>query len=111
MARRVLSKFRVDYSQSPEDPAFEELITELNARSSIFRRLWNSSEVMNRSEGIGHYPHLGGVSFEHSSYVPEGSPTLRLVIYVPYDEDSAAKVAAFRSNRTLFAVRRTRPAK
>ena len=23
---------------------------------------------------------------EHSSYVPEGSPTLRLVIFVPYDE-------------------------
>ena len=98
MTRRVLSKFRVDYSQTPENPAFEELIAELAARSPIFRRLWNSPEVMNRSEGVGHYPHLGGVSFEHSSYVPEGSPTLRLVIYVPYDEQSAEKITAWRAS-------------
>ncbi len=96
MVRRVLARFRVDYSQTPDNPAFEELIAELTARSSIFQRLWNSSEVMSRSEGVGHYPHLGGLSFEHSSYVPEGSPTLRLVIYVPYDAQSAEKVAAWR---------------
>jgi transcriptional regulator with XRE-family HTH domain len=98
MARRVLSKFRVDFSQTPENPAFEELIKELAERSSIFRRLWNTAEVMSRSEGVGRYPHLGGVSFEHSSYVPEGSPTLRLVIYVPYDEQSAEKIAAWRAS-------------
>ena len=95
MARRVLSKFRVDYSQTPENTAFDELIAELAAKSSIFRRLWNSAEVMSRSEGVAHYPHLGGVSFEHSSYVPEGSPTLRLVIYVPHDEQTANKIAAW----------------
>jgi len=98
MARRVLSKFRVDYSQTPENPAFEELIAELAARSPIFRRLWNSSEVMSRSEGVAYYPHLGGVRFEHSSYVPEGSPTLRLVVYVPYDAQSTARVAEWRAN-------------
>jgi transcriptional regulator with XRE-family HTH domain len=98
MARRVLSKFRVDYSQSPDNPAFEELIAELEARSLAFRRLWNTQEVMSRSEGVGHYPHLGGVSFEHSSYVPEGSPLLRLVIYVPHDQQSADKIAALRAS-------------
>ena len=93
MARRVLSRFRVDYSQTLGDPSFEALIAELTARSAIFRRLWNSPEVMSRSEGVGRYPHLGGVSFEHSSYVPEGSPTLRVVIYVPYDQQTVAKIA------------------
>jgi transcriptional regulator with XRE-family HTH domain len=107
MARRVLSKFRVDYSQTPEDPAFEELIAELAARSPIFRRFWNSPEVMNRSEGVGQYPHLGGVSFEHSSYVPEGSPMLRLVIYVPYNVQSAEKVAAWRTT-TVGSQRRNK---
>ena len=86
MVRRVLSKFRVDYSQSPYDPAFEELIAELAARCPIFRRLWNSPEVSGRSEAIAHHPQLGGITFEHSSYIPEGSPTLRLVIFVPYDD-------------------------
>lgn len=98
MARRVISKFRVDYSQTPDDPAFEQLISELMDRSPTFQQLWNSPDVMNRSEGIGRYPHLGGISLEHSSYVPEGSPTLRLVIYIPHDEKSAAKVTAWRKS-------------
>lgn len=101
MVRRVLSKFRVDYSQSPHDPAFEELIAELAARCPIFRRLWNSPEVRGRSEAIAHHPQLGGITFEHSSYIPEGSPTLRLVIFVPYDDDSSAKVAALRAGRRV----------
>jgi transcriptional regulator with XRE-family HTH domain len=109
MARRVLSKFRVDYSQMPENAAFEDLIAELTARSPIFRRLWNSAEVMSRSEGVGHYPHLGGVRFEHSSYVPEGNPTLRLVVYVPYDEQSAERIAMWRADAALSQVRRRRP--
>jgi transcriptional regulator with XRE-family HTH domain len=96
MARRVLSKFRVDYSQAPNKAPFDVLIAELAAQSPIFRELWNSHEIMTRSEGVGHYPHLGGVSFEHSSYVPEGHPYLRVVIYVPDGAESAAKVAAWR---------------
>ncbi|HEY5569305.1 MAG TPA: helix-turn-helix transcriptional regulator [Gammaproteobacteria bacterium] len=108
MARRVLAKFRVDYSQTPEDPAFADLIAELTARSPIFRRLWNSPDVMSRSEGVGRYPHLGGVGFEHSSYVPEGSPTLRVVIYVPHDEQSADKMAAWRAHVVESQARRKR---
>jgi transcriptional regulator with XRE-family HTH domain len=96
MARRVLSKFRVDYSQAPNKAPFDVLIAELSSQSPVFRELWHSHEIMTRSEGVGHYPHLGGVSFEHSSYVPEGHPCLRLVTYVPHGAESAAKVAAWR---------------
>ena len=99
MARRVLSKFRVDYSQTPDDPAFEELINELAERCPIFRRLWNSPEVLGRSEAVAYHPQHGGITLEHSSYVPEGNPTLRVVIFVPYDEQSAAKVRALREER------------
>jgi transcriptional regulator with XRE-family HTH domain len=106
MARRVLSKFRVDYSQSPDDPAFEALINELAERCPIFRRLWNSPEVVGRSEAIAHHPQLGGMTMEHSSYVPEGSPTLRVVIFVPYDEQSAAKIRALREDRDMPSEKR-----
>ena len=95
-ARRILSKFRVDFSQYSDDPAFEALIEGLNRDSALFRELWNSSEVMNRSEAIAYHPQQGGMWFEHTSYLPEGSPTLRLVIFVPHDEETAAKVAAAR---------------
>jgi transcriptional regulator with XRE-family HTH domain len=96
MARRGLSKFRVDYSQNPGSASFEGLIAELTAESEMFRRLWNSPEVMSRLEGIGHYPHLGGVSFEVSSYVPEGKSMLRLVVYTPHDAQTTRKVDAWR---------------
>jgi transcriptional regulator with XRE-family HTH domain len=93
-ARRILSKFRVDYSQYSDDPAFESLIEGLNRDSEVFRTLWNSPEVMNRSEAIAFHPQQGGMQFEHTSYVPEGSPTLRLVVFVPHDESTARKVEA-----------------
>ena len=101
-----MSKFRVDYSQSPDDPAFEALINELAERCPIFRRLWNSPEVVCRSEAIAHHPQLGGMTMEHSSYVPEGSPTLRVVIFVPYDEQSAAKIRALREERDMPSEKR-----
>jgi transcriptional regulator with XRE-family HTH domain len=96
MARRVLAKFRVDYSQFTGDADFEALIAELERGSETFRRLWNSPEVVGRSEAIVRHPQLGGVTLEHTSYVPEGSPWLRLVVFAPYDDESAAKIDALR---------------
>jgi transcriptional regulator with XRE-family HTH domain len=96
MTRRVLAKFRVDYSHAANKAPFDMLITELSAQSPIFRELWNGHEVVTRSVGVGRYPQLGGIAFEHSSYIPEGYADLRVVTYVPHDEDSAAKVAAWR---------------
>jgi transcriptional regulator with XRE-family HTH domain len=96
-ARRVLAKFRVDYSQAAGDPAFEQLINELNAGCEMFRRLWLSPEILAVSEGINIVRHVqaGSITFEHSSYVPEGNRNLRVLVFVPKDEDSARKVARF----------------
>jgi transcriptional regulator with XRE-family HTH domain len=93
MACRVLSKFRVDFGQYSEDPSFQELVENLEKDSPVFRELWNSPEVMNRSEAVAYHPQRDGMWFEHTSYIPEGSPGLRLVIFVPHDEATAAKVA------------------
>jgi hypothetical protein len=110
MAQRVLSKFRVDYSQTPNDPAFEELIADLEESCPIFRRLWNGSEVIGRSEAVAYHPQLGGLMFEHSSYVPEGSPTLRLIVFVPYDTATAIKVGAVhRAARSVAGAGTSRP--
>jgi transcriptional regulator with XRE-family HTH domain len=95
-ARRALSKFRVDYGQAREYFAFDELIAQLTSECPIFRKVWRSQDVKKRIEGVARYPQLGGLAFEPSSYVPEGNPMLRLVIYVPADEPSRFKVAEFR---------------
>lgn len=100
MARRVLSKFRVDYSQASRIFDFDSLIAELESECPTFETLWHSQDVLSTVQGIGTYPHLGGLKFEHSTYVPEGDPMLRLVTYVPVDDRSAAKVAEMRRSAT-----------
>jgi transcriptional regulator with XRE-family HTH domain len=95
MARRIIAKLRVDYSQAAGDPSFDALIEELNEVSPMFRELWRSPEIRSRSEGVHllRHPQLGGITFEHTSYVVEGVPSLRVVIFSPHDPESAAKIA------------------
>ncbi len=95
LARRIVAKLRVDYSQAANDPDFDALIREMSEVSPMFRALWRSPEVSDRSEGVHllKHPQLGGITFEHTSYVVEGIPTLRVVIFAPYDAESARKVA------------------
>ncbi len=95
MARRIAAKLRVDYSQAAGDPAFDALIDEMCEASATFREHWRSPEIRSRSEGVHllRHPQLGGITFEHTSYVVEGSPALRVVIFAPHDAESAAKVA------------------
>ncbi len=95
MVHRVVAKVRVDYSQAGGDPAFEALIEELNEISPSFRRAWRDTDVTGRSYGINivRHPTLGKIAFEHTSYVPEGHPTLRLVVYIPQDAEIAEKIS------------------
>jgi transcriptional regulator with XRE-family HTH domain len=92
MARRILAKFRVDYSQFSGELEFEQLIEELTRDSEAFQKLWNSPEVRGYSEGVATYPQHGGLNLEHTSYVPEGATGLRLVIYAPHDGTTASKL-------------------
>ena len=95
MARRITAKLRVDYSQAAGDPTFDALIEEMCEVSPTFRELWRSPEIRTRSEGVHllKHPQLGGITFEHTSYVVEGVPSLRVVIFAPHDLESARKIA------------------
>ena len=94
MARRITAKLRVDYSQAAGDPSFDALIEEMSEASPMFRELWRSPEIRTRSEGVHllRHPQLGGITFEHTSYVVEGVPSLRVVIFAPHDAESARKI-------------------
>jgi transcriptional regulator with XRE-family HTH domain len=96
IARRVLAKARLDYSQSADDPAFDTLIEELSALCPDFQRYWRSPEILSCSEGVykQHYPQLGEIAFEHTSYTIEAAPQLRLLMFSPADEQSARNLAS-----------------
>jgi transcriptional regulator with XRE-family HTH domain len=95
MARRILAKLRVDYGLANDDPAFDAMIEELNETCPAFRQYWRAPEITGRSEGVHveRLPQGDEITFAHSSYVVEGAPTLRTVIYAPYDLASAEKLS------------------
>ena len=95
LARRIIAKLKVDYSQADDDPTFDALIEEMSEASPLFRELWHSAEVRGRDEGVHllKHPLLGGITFEHTTYVVEGATWLRVVIFVPHDVESARKIA------------------
>ncbi len=105
IARRVLAKARLDYSQSSDDPAFDRLIEELTAACPIFHRLWRSSEIVNCSEGVytTAYGEAGDVAFEHTSYTIEGAPHLRLLMFCPADAASGRNLSQVMRQRSARA--------
>ena len=96
MARRLIGKLRVDYSQFPGDPGLEALVAELSDDYPLFRELWKSPDLQARSEGISVRQHAthGPIRLEHSSYMPEGAQTLRVVIFAPCDKASENALAS-----------------
>lgn len=103
LARRVVARFRVDYGQADGDPAFEALVQELDETCPMFSRLWKRPDASSNRASIDVSRHFrivvrhGGMTFEHSSFVPEDNPTLRLFISAPLDEESASEVARLAS--------------
>ncbi len=91
---RLLSRFRVDFGQAPNDPRIKELVEDLSAGCELFDKYWMRSEVSNRTHGVNlmRHPTLGKLCFEHSSYVPEGSPKLRMILFVPHDDTTRQRL-------------------
>lgn len=96
MARRLVGKLRVDYGQFPGDPGLEDLVDDLTAKYPLFRELWKTPDLQARSEGVSVIRHSrhGAIRLEHSSYMPEGAPTLRVVIFAPCDVASEKALTA-----------------
>jgi hypothetical protein len=88
--RRILAKLRVDYGAFGDDPKFQAMIEDLEENSPMFRRLWRSPDIHVGSIGLNRFRHarFGELAFEHVSCVPDGHPTLRIVMCRPYDERS-----------------------
>jgi len=95
-ARRLLAKFRVDFSQCAGDESFATLIAELTECVPDFQRLWRTTEIASNLSGVNfvHHHNLGDLWFDHSSYVPEGSTFLRVLMFVPRDAHTAATVTS-----------------
>lgn len=86
MGRRLIGRLRYDFSRCPDDPKFEALIHRLLALSPAFRKLWRMPDVALRAYGphTFNHPRFGEMTFEHTSYIPDGYPTIRVVVCTPH---------------------------
>jgi transcriptional regulator with XRE-family HTH domain len=101
--QRLIARMRFDYTKCADDPKFEVLFRRLVARSPLFARLWRSTDFTLRSYGLHRFTHarFGALAFEHTSYVPDGNPYMRVVICTP--ENTAAKRAVATVNAEVAA--------
>ncbi len=94
IAQRVLAQFRASSSQYRNDASFGVLITELQQRSPEFACWWSQHEVQGRQNGRKEliHPQVGSLILEHSTFQIDGSPGLKMVVYLPACEETARKL-------------------
>jgi transcriptional regulator with XRE-family HTH domain len=93
--RRLIGRLRFDYSKCADDPRFEALFRRLVTHSPLFARLWREPDVALNAFGLYtiQHPRFGTLTFEHTSYVPDGHPNIRVVVCTPEDEAARRAVA------------------
>lgn len=99
-ARRMVGRFRADYSRSSKDPRLAELVADLERQSAEFRRLWRDHEVLGRDSGIRtiRVPRIGATRFHYTVLAVEGAHGLKLVLYSPMvSEPNGARFAGQRA--------------
>ena len=77
----------------PDSEGFAALISELNAISADFRRLWAEHDVSDLGEGVTHFssPRQGATDISALHDDPEGLPDLRIVVYIPVQGSGIAR--------------------
>jgi transcriptional regulator with XRE-family HTH domain len=87
-ARLVVAKFRADSARNIGNPAFEELISTLNASSPEFRKLWKRHEVAGSGDGRKEltHPTVGELAFDHAVFQHGEAGEQRLIVYSPTSE-------------------------
>ncbi len=95
MARRLLGEFRVDFGRCAREPAFQELVGELTQIAPGFERHWKNVEICKTQRGsIVQHDSFGELSFDRISYVPDDSPYLRVLLFIPRNPNTAEAIAA-----------------
>ena len=98
MAHRLIARFKWDYGRARDDSSFERTIEELEKTSAVFREYWQSSDIVAHFEGThtAEVPGIGTLVFQHTSYAVEHSPSQRLVLFAPTDDENAEKLKKMR---------------
>jgi transcriptional regulator with XRE-family HTH domain len=94
-ARLLLARFRADAARHVGDPAFDELIADLEQASPEFRAWWPQHEIKGDTDGRKEllHPVAGRLLFEHAAFKHAERSEQRVILYTPLpDDDTPAKL-------------------
>ncbi|MGH7728674.1 MAG: helix-turn-helix transcriptional regulator, partial [Vulcanimicrobiaceae bacterium] len=95
--QNLLEMFRFDYARFADDPQVTGLVTRLRASSEVFDRLWRLYGVRTHPRSLParemRHPAAGRLLLEATTYTVDESPGLRLLMFTPQDEATAARIA------------------
>ena len=85
VARFAVAAFRADATRAGATDNINELVGELCRLSPEFDTLWRNYDVLAYSEGTKYLqiPQVGTLSLEYSSFVVDGRPDLKMVVFNP----------------------------
>ncbi len=94
VAQRVLAQLRASSSQYRNDGQLSALVADLQQRSPEFACWWLQHKVQGRQDGRKEFLHplVGSLTFDHSTFQIEGSPGLKMVVYLPACQETARKL-------------------
>ena len=95
MSRRLIARFKWDYSRTAQPEVFDTIIAEMLERSEMFREYWQEAEILAHigDTNVADMPGVGEIVFRHTSYAIEEAPGQRLMLFAPIDELSAERLA------------------
>ena len=93
VTQRVLAEFRVSYGRYAGDPLMRELVEDLLRVSPEFRLWWPRHMVQGKPDGIKlmDHPLAGRMALEYHSFLVNGTPTQRVVVYTPLPHDDTLR--------------------
>jgi transcriptional regulator with XRE-family HTH domain len=94
VAQSLLEMFRLEYASYDDDARSSEIVAQLLALSPEFASAWEQHRVRAHPQDIRvvSHPTAGELVVEPTTYTVVESPNLRLLLYTPYDDETAGKI-------------------
>lgn len=94
-APRALAQFQADYITYQDDPAFSELVADLQQQSAPFRAWWGKLDEIGGpaefTKPIMH-PQAGLLELYETIFTVKAYPNLRLMLFTPQTEETGRKL-------------------
>jgi len=95
-ARNILAEFRANFARYHNDPSFHELTEYLKQNSTEFKDWWLEDKKVGGTAETNkdiHHPVVGCLRLLQTGFFSDDSPNLRLVLYLPLDQETEQKLA------------------